>query len=609
MKRIRLTYCLISISCILSAQSGRAAAAQPNVILLLTDDQGYGDISAHGNPLIKTPNMDRLHESSVRLTSFHVDPTCAPTRGALMTGKYSHHVRVWHTIAGGNSLRETEMTMADVFKASGYSTALFGKWHLGANYPYRPMDRGFEEWLGSGAGGPGTTDDYFTNDRVNDHYWHNGERKFIEGYNPTVFYDAAIDYVEQNAHKKKPFFMYVPTYAPHKPHTIPDPERTEKYIAAGYDKMVAFQYAMIEHVDHSIGRLLDTLEQTGVADDTLVIFMSDNGATVGKTVFNAGMLGGKGSVYDGGHRVPFFIRWPNGKLAHGQDVADLNAHIDVLPTLIELCGLTPPRQVPLDGRSFKAQLYHPEKALPVRVVCVESQRTMLPKKWRRATAMQGTWRMVNDKELYDVSIDPGQKKNIIDQHPEVARNLSAAFDAYWDKVTPGDREHTRPIIGSAQDPETYLTSEDWYSGKTPPWNHGLVAQGGKGNGTWHLHVSQTGTYQIEARRWPREAHTAMTGVPVFNKTLDAWTEGGPVREFLYRQKAKALPVAAVQVLIDGDVIATKPGSADAEYARFELPLKTGNATLQVLLLDADKKPLSGAYYVYVRKIKGNIDDE
>jgi arylsulfatase A-like enzyme len=589
----------------LAARSVLAKASpetkQPNVVLLVTDDQGYGDLSAHGNPIIQTPNMDRLHAGSVRFNSFHVDPTCAPTRGALMTGKYAHHVRVWHTIAGGNSLRKTEMTMAEVFKSSGYSTALFGKWHLGTNYPYRPMDRGFEAWLGSGGGGPGTTDDYFTNDRVNDHYWRNGEREFIEGYNPSVFYDAAVSHIKQHAHDLLPIFMYVPTYAPHGPHSIPDPERTKKYTTAGYNIKVASQYAMIEHVDAGIGRLLDTLEQTGVADDTIVIFMSDNGATEGRSVFNAGMREGKGSEYDGGHRVPFFFRWPNGKLAHGADVADLNAHIDVLPTLIDLCGLTPPRQVKFDGRSFKKQLFAPTISLPPRVVCVETQRTMLPEKWHKTAAMRGTWRLVNETELYDIAVDPGQKKNIIKEHPEIARELSKAYDAYWTKVSPGDRDPTRPIIGTSHDPETFLSSEDWYSDNTPPWNHAQAALGKKGNGLWHARVSRAGTYHIEARRWPREARAPMRGVPQLNKTVDAWVGAKPIEGLLYGNRFKALPVAAVEIRVNGVVVATRSVSATDESARFELPLAAGDASLQVVMLNANQKLISGAYYVYIRR--------
>ena len=201
---------------------------RPNVVLFMTDDQGYGDLGCHGNPVLKTPHLDRLHAESVRLTNFHVDPTCAPTRAVLLTGKYSHRVKVWHTIAGGNHLRAGDMTMAEVFRASGYRTGLFGKWHLGANYPYRPMDRGFDEWLGHGDGRTGTTDDYFTKDRVDDHYLHNGEWEYRKGYAPDVFFDAAIDFVKAKS-DSRPCFVYLNTYMPHTPHTLPDSKWTEEY--------------------------------------------------------------------------------------------------------------------------------------------------------------------------------------------------------------------------------------------------------------------------------------------------------------------------------------------------------------------------------------------
>ena len=203
-------------------------AEQPNVILIMTDDQGYGDIAAHGNKCIDTPELDRLHRDSVRFTNFHVDPTCAPTRGALMSGKYSHRARVWHTVLGGNNMRPGQIILSEIFKHSGYNTALFGKWHLGANYPYRPIDRGFDEWLGSGNGGTGTTDDYFTNDRVNDRYWHNGEYVYREGYAPEVFFKETVNFIKKKG-KEKPFFIYLPTYIPHSPYTLPDTALAEKY--------------------------------------------------------------------------------------------------------------------------------------------------------------------------------------------------------------------------------------------------------------------------------------------------------------------------------------------------------------------------------------------
>ena len=224
------------------------SSQSPNVVLLVTDDQGFGDLRCHGNPVIKTPHLDKLYEQAVRFTDFHVDPTCAPTRAALLTGKYSHRAGVWHTVSGGNHLRASEMTMADAFKEAGYRTGHFGKWHLGSNYPYRPMDRGFDEWLGQGDGGTGTTDDWFDNDRVNDYYWHNGERVQRDGYAPDIFFDAAIDFIKENEQNDKPFFVYLATYMPHDPHTLPDRSWAKKYSSDVSDH-VAYFFAGIERID------------------------------------------------------------------------------------------------------------------------------------------------------------------------------------------------------------------------------------------------------------------------------------------------------------------------------------------------------------------------
>ncbi|MEM9527825.1 MAG: sulfatase-like hydrolase/transferase, partial [Bacteroidota bacterium] len=254
---------LLTVVCLInSCAGGNTGTAAPNVILILTDDQGYGDLSCHGNQFFKTPNLDALFKESVRFTDFHVDPTCAPTRAALMTGKYAHHVGVWHTVSGGNHLRPTETTMADVFKSAGYKTGLFGKWHLGANYPYRPMDRGFDEWLGQGDGGTGTTDDWFDNDRVNDYYWHNGEREQHEGFAPDVFYDAAIDFMKTSQESDKPFFIYLPTFLPHNPHTLPDTSMAKHY-GSEVSKSVSYFFAGIQRIDRNINRLRKALEESG----------------------------------------------------------------------------------------------------------------------------------------------------------------------------------------------------------------------------------------------------------------------------------------------------------------------------------------------------------
>lgn len=575
-------------------------ADRPNVVLIMTDDQGYGDLACLGNPVIETPNLDRLYGESVRFTDFHVDPTCSPTRGALMTGKYSHRAKVWHTIAGGNHLRAGEMTMAEAFKASGYRTAMFGKWHLGSNFPYRPMDRGFDEWLGQGDGGTGTTDDHFTNDRVNDHYLHNGDWEYRAGYAPDVFFEAAMDFIRK--HSARPFFIYLCTYVAHSPHTLPDRAWAEKY-EQKVDRRVAHFFAGIERVDRDIGLLRQTLEQAGLAEKTIVIFMTDNGGTAGVQLFNAGMRGHKGMVYEGGHRVPFFIHWPGGQIRQGSDVNDLTAHIDVLPTLIDLCDLTPPREVDFDGRSFKRQLYQPSARLPERTLFVEKQRTYKPVAWQETVAMAGHWRLVNGKELYDLSIDPGQRTNVLDQHPEVARRLRRDFDAYWKRVTPGDRDPVRFVVGDPRDPETFLQPMDWYL-PNPPWNHAQVAAGSPPVGEWQITAAQRGTYRFEVRRWPREVDAVIPGIPTLHKEVDAWDAQGGKPFLIYageRSPFKALPVRHVRLRV-GDRVVERDLTGAETAVTFDMPLEAAEYKVRGELLDGKRTPIAGAYYVYCQRV-------
>ncbi len=582
------------------ASSTLAAGQQPNVILIMTDDQGYGDLACHGNPVIQTPNLNKLYAQSVRLTNFHVDPTCSPTRGALMSGKYAHRAKVWHTIAGGNHLRAGEMTMADAFKASGYRTGMFGKWHLGSNYPYRPMDRGFDEWLGQGDGGTGTTDDYFTNDRVNDYYLHNGDREFRKGYAPDVFFNAAIDFIKDRR-SNNPLFVYLCTYVPHGPHTLADRAWTEKY-ETKLDRKVAYFFAGIERIDRNIGLLRQTLADESLADNTIVIFMTDNGGTAGVRFFNAGMKGGKGSAYEGGHRVPFFIHWPAGQLEHGSDVADLNAHFDVLPTLIDLCGLTPPRQVDFDGRSFRKQLFEPEAKLPRRTLFVEKQRTFRGEKWATAVAMTKRWRLVDGRELHDIVADPGQKRNVIRDHPEVAMQLKQAFDDYWKRVTPHDRDRVKFIVGHPDDPEVFLQSMDWYAPQVP-WNHFQTSQGAKLSGTWIITAAEKGTYRFEIRRWPSEVDSPIAGIPALDKTVDAWDATGGKIHLIYsgqRSAFKALPVAYVRLKV-GDWEGVKEVTSSDTKITFDVPLEQADYTVRADLLNAQRKVVAGAYYVYCTK--------
>jgi arylsulfatase A-like enzyme len=600
---MRQRLAILTIGTLFCCQTVAAAAAQPNVVIVLVDDMGYGDLAAHGNPVIRTPNLDRLHAESARLTDFHVDPTCSPTRAALLTGKYSHHAKVWHTIAGGNHLRATELTMAEVFRANGYRTGMFGKWHLGSNLPYRPVDRGFDEWLGQGDGGTGTTDDHFLNDRFNDHFIHNGTRdQPIAGWAEEVFFNAAIDFIRASNKAEKPFFIHLCTYSPHHPITLADPALADEYkkkVSPG----TAFFFVAIEQLDAQIGRLRAALANEGLARDTILIFMTDNGGTEGVTLFNAGMRGMKGDVYDGGHRVPCFIHWPAGGLRQGADITPLNAHIDVLPTLVELCGLKLPRDVAFDGRSFRPQLLDAGADVPDRTLFVEFQRTFKPEKWRAAAAMTSRWRLVDDRELYDIKQDPGQQRNVIAEHPDVVAKLRQEFEAYWAKVAPGDRDRAEFIVGDDRQPVTFLHPSDWYLPDVP-WHHARVAAGAPEVGDWRIRAARAGDYRFEVCRWPREADAELAGVPDLHKTVDAWDVRGPKPDLLYgntQTKFTKLPVASVRLTV-GENSQTLPAAAGVREVSFTVDLAADRTyPVKAELLDPSAKVIAGGYYVYCHR--------
>ncbi|MHC4250515.1 MAG: arylsulfatase [Planctomycetota bacterium] len=549
------------------AKPGAAApaATKPNVILIMTDDQGYGDLSCHGHPTLKTPHLDALHAQSTRFTDFHVSPTCSPTRAALMTGRYNNRTGVWHTIMGRSILLRDEVTMADVFAANGYRTGFFGKWHLGDNYPFRPEDRGFQTVWRHGGGGVGQTPDYWGNDYLGDTYWIDGKPTKFEGYCTDVWFDGVLKFVEAN--RERPFFAYVPTNAPHGPFISP-PE----YPNQGF-------YGMIRNIDDNMGRLMKRLNELGLERDTILIFMTDNGTAAGN--FPAGMRGRKGSEYDGGHRVPFFIRWPGGGVPAGRDVRTLSAHIDVLPTLMELCGLRSPSEVAFDGRSLASFALGRITIWPGRAIVVDSQRIPYPQKWRRCAVMTREWRLVNGKQLYDIRNDPGQKRDVAAEHPAEVANLRAAYERWWESISPRFDTPARTVLGSESENPLTLTCHDWHQGKGPtPWNHGHIRKGVRSNGHWEVEVEREGTYEIELRRWPREANAAVaSAVP-----------GG-----------KAIPVARARVRVAG-LDRTVEAAPGAVAARVTGRLAKGPSKFETSFIDAAGKELCGAYFVYVKRL-------
>jgi arylsulfatase A-like enzyme len=330
---------------------------RPNVIIIMTDDQGYGDMSCHGNPWLQTPNIDELYNESTRLTDFHVDPTCSPTRAALMTGRYATRTGVWLTYMGRHYLRQDEITMADIFRNKGYRTAIFGKWHLGDNYPYRPEDRGFETSLVHGGGVVGEAPDYWGNDYYDDTYLRNGKEEKAEGYCTDVWFREATRFAKSVG--DHPFFLYIPTNAPHNPFNVPG-RYTEAY--EGREDIPGQRarfYGMIASIDENLGRFKRMLKEEGLLEHTILIFLTDNGTAggfSGSEGFNAGMRARKASAFEGGHRAACFIRWPGGGIREGRDLDALTAHLDLMPTLASLCKLDLPEDHSFDGMDLSGYL-------------------------------------------------------------------------------------------------------------------------------------------------------------------------------------------------------------------------------------------------------------
>lgn len=490
------------------AHAAASAPRRPNVILILADDQGYGDLGSHGHPCLKTPELDALHRESVRFTNLHSDPTCSPTRAALMTGKYASRVGVWHTLAGRSILRREETTMPELFREGGYRTGIFGKWHLGDVFPYRPEDRGFQDVVIHGGGGVGQNPDYWGNDYFDDHYCRNGKWEKFDGYCTDVWFREATRFIEQN--RASPFFCYVPLNAPHFWHRVPE-SYAKPYLALGVDADRANYYGMISCIDENLGRLRRRLRELGLDGNTLIVYMTDNGPMASKPApynYNAGMRGAKGGPYENGHRVPCFVRWPAGGVAGGRDVPQLTAHFDLLPTLLQLCGLTPGNKIDFDGRSLVPLLRSASTEWPERTLVVHNPRVERPQKWARSAVMTERWRLVNGKELYDLRVDLAQKKNVAAEHADVMSQLRADYEKWWAAIAPRFDEVSRLSIGAPQQNPVKLTCHDWHSDlerEPKMWNPDVIRQREQGNGWWMLQVERAGTYTFRLQDLPDEA--------------------------------------------------------------------------------------------------------
>ncbi len=499
----------VFLICCTPLLASELSGTRPNIVLIMTDDQGYAPVGAHGHPWLKTPNLDTLHATSTRFDRFLVSPTCSPTRSAIMTGRHPMQNGITHTILERERMTLDATILPQILKTAGYTTGVFGKWHLGDEEPYQPHQRGFDETFIHGAGGIGqayacSCADVPGNKYFNPVIRHNGSFVQTEGYCTNLFFEAGLGWIKKMKGKEEPFFAYITTNAPHAPFVAP-PENEKRFTDLGFEKKTAGFYGMIENVDTNVGLLLDKFQEWELMDNTVIIFMSDNGMTGGGSgkvgeelgtdengspmfIYNAGMKGQKGSADEGGVRVPFFVRW-DGKVAPDKQLETVSAHIDILPTLADLAGAAIPKSQ-VTGRSLLPLIENPNAPMEDRYLFTHKARWKTGEdpenfKWINYGVRNDQYRFVgggtpiskSEKQrkqnvsskdaLYDMRKDPAQKNNIIDQHPDVVEGMKNAYDKFWKETRPLMVNEEAPM--SPTKPYHELFKKQSAEGGIPAW--------------------------------------------------------------------------------------------------------------------------------------------
>jgi arylsulfatase len=604
---------LLCCSLLLYAPGKAQNQSKPNIIIIISDDQGYGELSAHGNPLLQTTHLDKLRAESIRFSDFHVAPMCTPTRGQLMTGVDSFRNGAMNVSSGRTLLRRELPTMANLFAAGGYATGLFGKWHLGDAYPYRPEDRGFQKAVWFPSSHIGSVPDTWNNHYFNDTYIHNGARAKFTGYTTDVLFEQAQGWMKSQAAGRKPFLCYLATATPHQPHYVPANYR--EAVQARFDQLrdklpamtpqtaeqlVRF-LAMIANFDDNVGRLESFLRTNNLRDNTIVVFLTDNGSTFAPDYFPAGMRGKKTHLYEGGHRVPLFVRWPAGKLRAAGEVAGLTQVQDLLPTLLELTGVKAKAKfakAKFDGISLAGVLRGKAEPPADRMFVINFSRMPIglnqyapdnPAVPRRdgSAVLWKHWRLLEDRELYDLVADPMQTRNVIAEHPEVAQRMRAHLDQWWSGVKDKVVEFQASVIGHDQHNPALLTACEWADVFVDQQSQ--IRRGERKNSHWQIEAAQAGDYVFELRRWPREANAALSAGVAATKLADGMLPAGT-----------ALPIAKARLQI-GDFEQTIELKSTDSVATFRVPVRKGRAQLRTWFLDATGREICGAYYVEARR--------
>jgi len=497
-------------------QDDSTVNSHPNVIVIMTDDQGIGDFGFMGNPYVKTANLDKLASESLNLTNFYVSPVCAPTRASLMTGRYSERTGVYDTFNGGAIMSSDEVTMAEVLREHGYRTGIFGKWHLGDNYPYRPLDQGFDEALvhrGGGMGQPGDVANFFARDSsyFDPVLFHNGVMKQYDGYCSDVFTEEAMDFIQRNSEdSEQPFFAYLSYNAPHTPLQLPE-QYFDMYKDVEFDinvfaiKDPAVEsmtendieaarrvYGMVTNIDDNIGKIMQLLKEKNLEKNTIIVFLTDNGPQ--HVRYKRGLRKQKSSVFGGGVRVPCLIRYPQ-KYPVRQELNLQLAHIDLLPSILELCQLEQPEHA-IDGRNF---INTGRDEFSERTLFFEWGRGFLVK-YQNFTALKGDYKLVGNTEadsepgnfeLFNIKSDPNELVNIVDQEPAIASELKNSMDAWYDEIILEENNNRifPAFIGSDFENPVILNRND-AKGTPVAWGQDNVL------GYWDVEIRETASYDV-----------------------------------------------------------------------------------------------------------------
>ena len=615
MKRTRLSALMLA----LVAGTAFAAPDRPNVLIVLSDDHGYGDIGAHGHPFLKTPNMDKLYAESVRFTDFHVAPMCSPTRGQLMTGVDAMKNGCTAVFAGRSMVREDIPMLPNYFADAGYATGIFGKWHMGDSYPYRPQDRGFQEVLSFRAWGLPSLASNWENSTLNPNKTeataymnpvlaHNGVDIRYPGFSGDIWFTEAMKYMAACKQQNKPFFVFLPNNLAHLPDSVPA-KYSAPYAALkkwkgtdGKDiRVAADYYGQIANIDENMGRLEDFLVESGLKSNTIVLFLSDNGSrSMSATeIFNGGMKGHKTEMWEGGHRVYCFFRWPQSSIKHDRDIPELTEVQDIAPTLLELCGIKPKNLYPMNGVSWGGLLRQEVWPYANRKIAIEYG--VSGKRWVDACVPSEKWRLLEDgKSLFNVASDPHQDRNVAGQNVGVSQGLNSYYDQWYQQAYAAFSQIRYIHLGHPGIPQVILYASDWQG--QPCDNPGALAMG-TAKGKWNVEVETAGDYRVEFSRWPFESGKALTeGVkevePDSTAAESTFKSVNAARKGLRKKTDGVRPIAKAQLMIAdfNQTIDTRP---EDKSAKFTLHLNAGKTDLTANFLDAQGNTLCGAFYVKV----------